>query len=442
MDINQTPNLLQFFPFLVYLTPIILFWQQSKEICLKIFRVFWKERIIPYDFAFNFYKELSKQSFIIDFDDYKISSITYFSLKHKKHFPMLFKMYDFQILLYKNFIPIFVIGGKDGHTLKIQYLKFTFNFIKFLDKVINSYYQKTLNNDFLLKQEKPNRFMIYTIRGTSLKGMSESKSLENSSSTQKTNSDSNYQSPNYIYEPWRIIENKLPISIGINVNDIAYSQPTEPLKHKYVFTEDGKYVSSVVEKWLNAEQWYQDKGIRYYRAILLNGSPGTGKSTLVLEIAKKLKVPIWIFDIQSFDNQEFEKKIEDLPWESGIILFEDIDSVWEGRENKTKSKYFGGLTFDCFINKLSGVKGIKNKFVVVTTNHMEKLDSALLRPGRIDEKIHLKSLNKEEKTQVAKIILENNQELIDNIVNEGTNDSTAEFENRCVQKALELYWNK
>ena len=37
-------NLNQYFPFLVFLTPLILFYQQSKDIILKVFRIFWKER--------------------------------------------------------------------------------------------------------------------------------------------------------------------------------------------------------------------------------------------------------------------------------------------------------------------------------------------------------------------------------------------------------------
>ncbi len=240
--------------------------------------------------------------------------------------------------------------------------------------------------------------------------------------------------------PYHIIRDKIPnYSLNINVNNIAFCQP-KTSEYKYVFTEEGKKVLNTIDKWLKAECWYESKGIRYYRGLGLYGKSGTGKSSLVLEVARNLKIPIWIFDTSSFDNQEFEETINELPAETGIILFEDLDVLWSGRTNKVKSEY-NTLTFDCFINKLSGVNAIKNKFVVITTNHKEELDEALIRKGRIDELIELKSLNKEEKLKMAKIILENN-DLAAKITEEGINDTTAEFENRLVDFCLINYWKE
>jgi chaperone BCS1 len=175
---------------------------------------------------------------------------------------------------------------------------------------------------------------------------------------------------------------------------------------------------------------------------LLNGKPGNGKSALVFEVARRTKMPIYVFDLSTMDNEEFARNMDlNLTSFPAIILFEDIDSVFEGRKNITATDNFGGLSFDCFINKLSGVKSVDNKFIFVTTNHLEKVDPAITRSGRIDEVIDLPKLTTDEKKNMAKVILSNlSEEQINSIVIEGEPDTTAEFENRCVRLALENYW--
>lgn len=417
-------DLLKDFSFLAFLAPIILFYQQSKNFLLKIFRVFWKERIVAYDFAYDFYHNLSKKSFVINFDDYSLKRERYFSLSRKKFVSVLIKLFKFEIMLYRYCVPILIFPC-NNEDIKIQYLKFTFDFEKFLSKIIIKKYDITI---------KENRFHINKVRGKSIKKI-QSLSIgqsESPSSIVPVHAD-------YIFEPYIVINNKLNRTLGIDVNDLDYSEPVNNT-NKYVFTEDGKKVLSYVEKWLNAESWYQSKGIRYYRGLLMNGSVGTGKSSLVLQIARKLGIPIYIFDLSSFDNEEFEKEIEDLPYASGIILFEDIDNLWDGRVNITKNSQFGGLTFDCFINQLSGVDGIKNKFVVITTNHSEKLDPALIRSGRIDYKVELQPLTLEVKREMAKIVLEND-ELVQKVLDKSNGLSAAEFENLVVQTALDTFWS-
>jgi ATPase family associated with various cellular activities (AAA) len=432
-------NLMQYFPFLAVFGIVASFWQQTRNFLLKIFRIFWKQRILTYDFAYQFYTELGKQSKIFDFDDYEIFQISYYSLKHKKNLPILFKLSHFELFLYKKYIPIFIFGNGDG-TFKFQYLKFTFNFEKFLDKVVNITYNEISIKDS--EKTGENRFWIEEKKGRSLKSFGANKEEEGSkpSYSNKSISPEKSNQNGYILEPYRIVSNNIDKSIGIDINDVVYSNP-ESKNNKYRFTKTGEYVLSQVEEWLNARNWYEERNINWRRGILLNGKPGNGKSSLVLEIAKKVEIPLYIFDLSSMDNSEFDKALNDLCNNSAIILFEDFDNIFDGRKNIAKTQNFGGLNFDYFINKLSGVNSIKNKFIFITTNYIEKIDSAVLRPGRIDEKIELLPLNKEEKLNMAYIML-NNELLVNKVMENSDELTTAEFENKCIQIALENFWNK
>lgn len=423
---------------------IIPFWQQVRGFLTKVFRIFLKQRII-YDVEVQnfFYKELYDNSFIVNFDDYDLQNQTIFSTKDGKYMAGFFKIYKLEIFFYKNYIPLFISGHNSG--LKIVYLKYTFNFDELFNKILRRYYD--FYKEELSKKENQSRFYIEEIRGKSLKlarilegsGGTTSGSMDKSTQTDSSKSN-NFSHTIY---PNGIKYHKLGDRIfGFDINEIDWASPMNQEKNKYIFTEKGSYVLNQVKKWLMAENFYQDRNIAYRRGILLNGHTGSGKSSLVLEIAKKLGIPIFVFDLSTFDNEEFCEKLKSLSSYPAIILFEDIDNQFDGRKCLSSTNNFQGLTFDCFINQLSGVKSIKNKFIFITTNHLNKIDSALSRGGRIDEIIDLPFLNKEERIKMASIILEDNEKLVYELVNNNLECNTAEFENICTRKALELYWNK
>lgn len=80
-----------------------------------------------------------------------------------------------------------------------------------------------------------------------------------------------------------------------------------------------------------------------------------------------------------------------------IILIEDVDAMFEGRKNTINAN---ALTYSGFLNTIDGVRSQEGRMVIMTTNHKEKLDPALLRPGRIDLSI---KLNYATKFQVQKL---------------------------------------
>ena len=72
--------------------------------------------------------------------------------------------------------------------------------------------------------------------------------------------------------------------------------------------------------------------------------------------------------------------------ERSILLLEDIDSAFNERKQTEEQGYMSGVTFSGLLNALDGVASADERIIFMTTNHPEKLDPALIRPGRVDFK--------------------------------------------------------
>ena len=126
---------------------------------------------------------------------------------------------------------------------------------------------------------------------------------------------------------------------------------------------------------------YETYGVPYKRNYLFEGIPGTGKSSLISAIASELNYSISILQLTSKITDDMLIKIIEELENNTILVLEDIDCLFEKRENKSTLISFSGLlnTLDGMINKDNGL------LVIMTTNFKAQLDSALIRPGRIDK---------------------------------------------------------
>lgn len=133
--------------------------------------------------------------------------------------------------------------------------------------------------------------------------------------------------------------------------------------------------------FFNNKTFYEERGIPYKRGYMLYGAPGNGKTSTILALAKKLKRNVYNLNISSFmADDQLITAFRKLPSNS-FLLIEDVDASTEGRDIANK------LSFNTFLNILDGVLSKENICVFFTTNHIEKLDEAFLRCGRIDKKI-------------------------------------------------------
>jgi len=124
--------------------------------------------------------------------------------------------------------------------------------------------------------------------------------------------------------------------------------------------------------------------VPYRRGYLFYGPPGTGKTSFTEVIAGVMGMDVCYLNLGSdnLDDDSVNTALNEAPPRS-IILLEDIDALFVGREAVTKNVE-KQISFSGLLNALDGVRSQEGRIIFMTTNHPEKLDPALMRPGRAD----------------------------------------------------------
>jgi len=170
-----------------------------------------------------------------------------------------------------------------------------------------------------------------------------------------------------------------------------------------------------VDQFRKSKKRYQSLGVPYHRGYLFYGPPGTGKTSLVSALAAHFGLSIYTVNLANFNDQSLMAAVNRVPGHS-ILLFEDIDcmkssqsregaapgsgqsgpAIFSTKENISQS----AITLSGLLNILDGFYAPTGVLFVMTTNHVEKLDQALLRPGRIDYKLYLGEASQHQKMEL------------------------------------------
>ncbi|ANB14283.1 bifunctional AAA family ATPase chaperone/translocase BCS1 [Sugiyamaella lignohabitans] len=142
-----------------------------------------------------------------------------------------------------------------------------------------------------------------------------------------------------------------------------------------------------IKDFLNTSSWYYDRGIPYRRGYLLYGPPGSGKSSVIQALAGELDYNICILNLSeiTLTDDRLNHLMNHIP-ERSILLLEDIDAAFNERKQSDDQGFMSGVTFSGLLNALDGVASADERLIFMTTNHPERLDPALIRPGRVDYK--------------------------------------------------------
>lgn len=199
-------------------------------------------------------------------------------------------------------------------------------------------------------------------------------------------------------------EDKNKISIFLTSSEGGYFQflGKRNMRHMdslYLPKKQKAEIIADMEKFLapTTRSRYLKLGINHKRVYLLEGVPGTGKTSLITALASKFNFNIAIISFvpkmtdvdlirclrslnDTYENHSHTEN--DIQKKQTLMVFEDIDCIFKERKSNDENK--NNITFSGILNALDGITSNENLICFITTNYKNHLDSALLRPGRID----------------------------------------------------------
>jgi ATP-dependent Zn protease len=197
-----------------------------------------------------------------------------------------------------------------------------------------------------------------------------------------------------------------------------------------IFFEQKEKLIEQLDFFLNNKEWYLKKGIPYKLGIILYGYPGCGKTSIIKAILNYTKRHGLFINLNNFEKEnEFqrifsEKEIMNhhVPHNQRVYIFEEMDTCKitkkrnedfeeipekiDGIETKlveafmkkngsdTSIKSSNEMTLGTLLNLFDGIDSSEGTIVIATTNHINKIDPALIRPGRMDIHIELQKCSR------------------------------------------------
>lgn len=178
--------------------------------------------------------------------------------------------------------------------------------------------------------------------------------------------------------------------ITIYCNDDAYwdelqTKSTRPIDTVYLPKDIKNTMINDLEWFLDniTKKKYKTLGRTHKRVYLFEGIPGSGKTTFISGLAAKFGYNLAMINFTNkVTDGSLIRLIRTLP-EKTFLVLEDIDCLFE--ERKKNDGHKNTVTFSGILNSLDGIATPDNFICFMTTNYKCNIDSALLRPGRIDK---------------------------------------------------------
>ncbi|XP_058213282.1 AAA-ATPase At3g50940-like [Rhododendron vialii] len=171
-----------------------------------------------------------------------------------------------------------------------------------------------------------------------------------------------------------------------------------------------KTIMADLQRFVKRKEFYRRVGKAWKRGYLLYGPPGTGKSSLIAAVANYLNFDVYDLELTAVGSNSELRNLLISTANQSVLVVEDIDCSIELQDRmkaaakKAAAKgrdpfQYGygydpgssGVTLSGLLNFIDGLWSScgDERIIIFTTNHKEKLDPALLRPGRMDVHIHM-----------------------------------------------------
>ena len=176
--------------------------------------------------------------------------------------------------------------------------------------------------------------------------------------------------------------------------------------------EDTKERLRETVQWpLDYPEVFETLDMQAAKGIMMYGPPGTGKTLLAKAVANEaesnfisVKGPEllnkFVGESEKGVREVFAKARENAPT---VIFFDEIDSMAGERGGSTTDSGVGDRVISQLLTELDGLEELEDVVVIATTNRPDLIDSALLRPGRLDRHIHVPVPDKEGRRRIFEV---------------------------------------
>jgi len=175
--------------------------------------------------------------------------------------------------------------------------------------------------------------------------------------------------------------------------------------------EEAKLDLQDLVDYLKNPQKYQKMGCKLPKGVLMAGPPGTGKTLLARALAGEAGVPFLATNGASFDEifvgvgvmrvrKLFERAKERAPC---IVFIDEIDAIANTRMQMGTAHSSDSL--NALLSEMDGFEQNTGIIVIAATNMPDRLDAALIRPGRFDRKVHLQLPDKKAREDIVRLYL-------------------------------------
>src|ERR671919_3169760 len=166
---------------------------------------------------------------------------------------------------------------------------------------------------------------------------------------------------------------------------------------------------SVAIEWpLKHADLFDEADVKPPKGILLNGSPGTGKTMIAKAIATTSEANLisvkgpeliskWVGESEKGVREVFRKARQAAP---SVIFFDEIDAIAPKRGSDF---WNSNVTEPLPATELDGLEDLRNVVTIGATNRIDIVDAALLRPGRFDRIIEIPIPDKESRVEILRI---------------------------------------
>ena len=169
------------------------------------------------------------------------------------------------------------------------------------------------------------------------------------------------------------------------------NRPFRSFDNVFIPKETEKTLASHIDGFIKNKSWYKEHAVPYHFGIILHGVPGGGKSSIIQALMNRYKhcefniTPAHTVKDLFSDTSWMRYRTNDAP---KFIVIEDIDTCGFSEEREDAKTNPDGKTakeiLGIVLNAMDGIAAIDNVIYIFTTNHIDMLDPALIRPGRID----------------------------------------------------------